>query len=72
MLEDKAYLILDNDWRLKTAVYIAGIQVYGKQIRELQPPARFAASHTGSVSHLARHYRHATLAQSAERALRKR
>ena len=49
MLGDNAYLILDNDWRLKTAVYIAGIQVYGKQVRKLQPPARFAAGHTELV-----------------------
>lgn len=38
-------LLLDDDWKLKAAVYLATIQVDGDRIRALTPPLRYADVH---------------------------
>lgn len=40
-----AALLLNADWRLKTAIYLASIQMQGQALRKISPPGRFVAMH---------------------------
>lgn len=42
---DNPYLILSDDWKLTTALYLAQIRVTNSDVRALEPPARFVAVH---------------------------
>ena len=40
-----ALLMLDESWKLKTAIYLVSLKLQGQELRKLQPPARFAEVH---------------------------
>lgn len=42
---ENPYLIMSDEWKITTAVYLAAMRVAGDKVRELKPPARFVAVH---------------------------
>lgn len=45
MAADNPYLILTDEWKIATVVYLVGLQTANERIRELEPPARYVAVH---------------------------
>lgn len=52
---ENPYLIINDEWKITTAVYLAAMQVAGDNVRALDPPARFVPVHADLLE-AAEHY----------------